>query len=319
MKISRLSVAALAAVMILSVLSPLGAVAAEEVDEEELSIEVEQNGDVLVTVTDEENATLENATVNVSVTDGADYEDAGEHKTDENGTVELTEPEETVDVTIEATHDDASAETDVTLEAAEDDLELSIAVEQDGDALVTVTDNVTDEPVEATVNVSTVEENASYDGTGEYEDVENGTVELTEPEETVNVSITASYDNESVTTDVTLKSAEDQIVEENDIFGNMVSSFVASLEPSEHDGGIGAQVSSFVLENNPGNAPDGVGPGEQGPPEDVGSDNETEQGPPEDVNPGGNGGQDDDSSGGSAGNGNSGGQGPPNNAGPGGN
>ena len=326
MKVSRLTVAALAAVMILSVLSPLGAVAADKGD---LSIDVEQNGDVLVTVTDEENTTLENATVNVSVEDGVDYEGAGENTTDESGTVEFPEPEETVNVTIEATDDDGvSTETEETLEAPEDeDLELSIDVEQDGDALVTVTDDVTGDPVEADVNVSTVEENASYDGVDKYEDVENGTVELPEPEETVEVSITASYENESVTDEVTLKSTEDQIVEENDTFGSMVSSFVGTLEPSDGDGDIGPQVASFVLEHNPGNAPDHAGP-----PEHAGPDgNETEQGPPENPGPNGdnqgppeNPGPDNDSEqdngeSGDSDNGNGGGQGPPSDAGPGGN
>jgi len=224
MKVSRLSVAALAVVMILSVLSPLGAVATEEVDEGDPSIEVEQNGDVLVTVTDGGNNTLENATV----------------------------------------------------------------------------------------NVSTIEENASYDGVGEYETDGNGTVEFIEPEETLNVSITTSYDNESVTTEVTLESTEDQIVEENDIFGNMVSSFVASLEPGDGDGGIGPQVASFVLEHNPGNAPDHAGPPEHAGP----GGNETEQGPPENAGPDNDNEQDNGESGDADNNGNGGGQGPPSDAGP---
>jgi len=285
--------------MVLSVLAPLGAVAAGDDDEDDLSIDVEQNGDVLLTVTENE-STVENATVNVTVDDeDASYDGADEYKTDEDGTVKLPEPDEDVEVSIEATYDGASTSVEQKLEAADDDKDeleaLAIDVEQNGDVLVTVTDNVTDEAIEnATVNVTVVDEDATYDGADEYKTDENGTVELIQPDETVDVTITATYEDESVTTEATLLSEEDQLLEESDTFGDAVSSFVASLDPSGTDGGIGSQVSAFVTENNPGNAPDHAGPPEHAGP--GGEDNETDdRGPPEHAGPGGDD-EDDDSS-----------------------
>ena len=117
----------LAAVMIGAVFAPMGTVVADDNgsngDEVGLEIDVEQNETVTVTVTDN-NSTVENATVNVTVDDeNVSYADEGNYTTDENGTVSLDTPEKTVNVTIKATHENASApETvKVTLEAEEDD------------------------------------------------------------------------------------------------------------------------------------------------------------------------------------------------------
>ncbi|MFW5937804.1 MAG: hypothetical protein ACOCSN_02580 [Halanaeroarchaeum sp.] len=83
---------------------------------------------------------------------------------------------------------------------------LSVAVDQDhetGEAVVTVTDDGT-ALENATVTVAD-DENASYEALNEtYEADENGEVVLPNPNETVDVTLTAEYENESVNTTETL-------------------------------------------------------------------------------------------------------------------
>lgn len=181
--------------------------------------------------------------------------------------------------------------------AAEEDGDLEVEVEQDDGVLVTVSDdNGTVE--NATLNVSVDDENATYDGAGEYETDENGTVELPAPNETVNVTMTAEHDNRTNSTSATLEPA-DESDEADDPFGLQVQAFVHELLNSSEDGNmsIGHQVANFVLENNPGNAPDHAGP-----PEDPG--NQSDTGPPEHAGNGSDAGPPEDA-------GNNGGQGPP--------
>ncbi|WP_247003274.1 hypothetical protein [Halosolutus gelatinilyticus] len=121
---NRLLVAALAALMTLSVLAPAGAVATQEDgSEDDLTISVAQDDGIVVTV--ESNGTaVANATVGVSVADENDtYAGTGTYTTDENGTVTLDAPtgNESVEVSIEASADGASAETTVTLDPVEED------------------------------------------------------------------------------------------------------------------------------------------------------------------------------------------------------
>ncbi|WP_254807687.1 hypothetical protein [Natronosalvus amylolyticus] len=119
MKRHTLVAAMLAAAMILSALAPLGAAAAAtDNGESDFTIDVEQNGEIVVTVEQNDSA-LENATLEVSVDDeNASYADAGNHTTDENGTVTLDTPEESVNVTLSV--DNVTEDKEVLLEAADD-------------------------------------------------------------------------------------------------------------------------------------------------------------------------------------------------------
>ncbi len=208
---TRLFATVLAVVMITSVFAPLGTVAADDNGADDgLSVDVDQDDEMLVTVTD--NVTedpIENATLNVTTVDeDATYEGAKNYTTDEDGTVDLPVPNETVEVELEASDENVSTTKEVELEAP---LELSIDVDQDDEVLVTVTDNVTEDPIEnATLNVTAIDEAATYDGTGTYETDEDGAVELPGPNETVEVALNATSENASAETEATLEAAEDE-------------------------------------------------------------------------------------------------------------
>ncbi|CAI48576.1 uncharacterized protein NP_0970A [Natronomonas pharaonis DSM 2160] len=118
-------VVALTAVLLATV-AGAGVVAADD-DADALAVDVEQPDDVVLTVTDDGDA-VENATVTVSIaednetdTSNVTYDETGTHTTDANGTVSLSPPESTVDVTVAATDDDRTTTTEATLTAAADD------------------------------------------------------------------------------------------------------------------------------------------------------------------------------------------------------
>ena len=265
------------AILLVAVVA-LGAMTGVAAAEGHLGVAVEQDADGTATVTVTENDTaVENATVVVSVVDAENesYAGAGEYETDANGTVELPAPEEDVAVDVTAAADNETASTTVDLEAP-DGLELDVE-NTDGEPIVTVTDD--DAAVEnASVVVELADEageNASYNGTGEYETDANGTVTLPDAEEDVTVEITAAYENESVseTVELTAEAEDDEAAAQP--FGQLVRDFIEGLENRE--GGIGAAVSDFVTENNPGNAPDHAGgPGGPDDPDDEGAENETD-------------------------------------------
>lgn len=121
MKRHTLVAAMLAAAMILSALAPLGAAAATGDDaESDLTIDVDQDDVVVVTVEQNDSA-LENATLEVSVTDENDsYADVGNHTTDENGSVTLATPNESVEVSFSVSTENETATEIVVLEAADD-------------------------------------------------------------------------------------------------------------------------------------------------------------------------------------------------------
>ncbi|WP_255193158.1 hypothetical protein [Natronobeatus ordinarius] len=242
----------------------------------ELTIDVEQDDAPLVTVSN--NVTerqIANATLEVTtVEENATYDGVGNYTTDENGTVSLAVPNETVDVELEASYENETEMAQVTLEAP---FELAIDVEQDDDVSVVVFNDGTGDGIEnATLEVATVEENATYDGVGNYTTDANGTVSLPVPNETVVVALEASYENESVTTEVTLQDADGE-EDESVPFGHLVSQFVEENR-DDTDGPLGQAVSNFVRENNPGNA--------AGPP--------AHAGPPEHAGPGGDDAGEDD-------------------------
>lgn len=180
--------------------------------------------------------------------------------------------------------------------AAAQEASLGVSVMQDnsGEATVTVTKtaNNTTSPVEgANVTVSVLDENKTYDGSGENVTDANGTVTLPAPDETVNVSVTATDGNLTETANATLEAPTDDGNES--AFGQRVASFVHDLQSGNNtsDASFGAQVASFVLQNNPGNAPAHAGPPAwltndsvnktTGPPAHAGPPENASGGPPE--------------------------------------
>lgn len=192
--------------------------------------------------------------------------------------------------------------------AADGDLSVGVEQADDGSAAVTVTHDG-GAAANASVTVATADENASYDGTGEYATDENGSVGLPAPNETVEIAVDATTANHTASTVATLEapSEAENETESNDTdenvsadapFGQLVSAFVDDLDTNESDGNVGHAVATFVLENNPASdrIPDHAGPptndSDRGPPADRGND--TDGGPPEHAGPGG----DDDDRGG---------------------
>ena len=192
--------------------------------------------------------------------------------------------------------------------------DLTIDVEQNDEIVVTVEQN--DSALEnATLEVNVTDENASYAGVGNYTTDENGTVPLATPEESVNVTLSATVDNVTVTETAELEAADDgeeDDEEETESFGALISQFVQDNQ-GETDGPLGIAVANFAVENNPGNAPDHAGPpshagpsddGEQGPPAHAGpggddedsdeGDDDDEPGPPAHAGPGGDDEESDD-------------------------
>jgi uncharacterized GH25 family protein len=285
----------------------------------DVSVEQDRGYPATVAVTaDGESAA--NATVTVDVADeNATYVGTNEtYETDANGTVELPAPEETVTVTVTAALDGASASTEAELRAAPD---LNVSVDQDGPGLpATVAVLADGEPAEnATVEVDlSGTENTTYAGTGTHETDMNGTVGLPAPEETVTVTVTASYQGAEEAIVATVEGID--AIDESLPFGQQLQQFKATLDD---DNRTGREIASWVTENNPGNAPDHAGP--KGPSEgENATDGSDERGPP--AHAGGNDdsestetesdgnesrGANGDSNAGGNGRGNSGGNGPP--------
>lgn len=214
--------------------------------------------------------------------------------------------------------------------------ELDVTVEQaeDGSATVTVTNENETGVENASVTVETTDENATYEGTGNYTSDDNGTVDLAAPEENVTVDVTAAKNNLTANTTVTLLVADTNATNQtnqtalNESFGLAVSAYVFSLQnDSNVTGGLGPALASWVVANNPGNAPSHAGPpedlrrgppadrgpsGDRGPPGDAGPPENRTQGQPDDAGPpedrgpgdqgpdrnGGNGGPPEDAGGG---------------------
>lgn len=222
-----------------------------------LSVAVDQGpeGTVYVTVTSNGTA-VEGASVDVEA-ENATYDGEGSYTTDANGTVALDDPEEDVTITVTATDANRTASTTADVEAASLDVEVDQA--RDGTATAMVTYDITGDVVAgATVNVSTVDENDTYRGTGTYTTDANGTIGLPAPEETVTVRLDASADGLEGGTSFVLQNATGA-EETYKSFGARVSAFVHSLL-GVYDGGIGPRVSAFVRAHNPGNVPDHAGP-----------------------------------------------------------
>ncbi|MEF8851364.1 MAG: hypothetical protein V5A28_02945, partial [Haloarculaceae archaeon] len=161
----------------------------------------------------------------------------------------------------------------VTSAADAGNTDLAVDVAQDDGVTVTVTDNGTGVG-SASVEVATVDQNATYNGTGNHTTGENGTVSLPSPTEHVEVSVTATYEGETATTTAVLQAGENSTYEN---FGQSISTYVAILNFSSLSGPPGHYVASFAVSNNPGNAPEHAGPpenrtdgNENGPPDHAG-------------------------------------------------
>ena len=191
----------MAALLLVSAVAPAAVTAQTD---ESLSVDVTQDetGTVAITVTDNGTA-VENATVNVTAAANDTYADAGEYDTDANGTVSLSAPAEPTTVTVEASYDNTTVSETVSLDPA---LGIDVSGTDDGSVVVTVTRG-NDTVENATVNV-TAAANDTYADTGEFETDANGTVTLGNPEETVELTITATDGNDTASTTVIVESVQ---------------------------------------------------------------------------------------------------------------
>lgn len=178
---------------------------------EPLAIGVTQDastGNATVTVTDN-GSVVSNATVEVTAPN-VDYAGEGNYTTDENGTVTLPNPNETVSVDLTATADNQTGTATVELVPRADSLGVDVA--QDGETgavTMTVTQYGVAVP-NATVEVAAA--NVEYAGEGNHTTDENGTVTLDAPTENVTVDVTATAANLTASTTADLDGyAEERI------------------------------------------------------------------------------------------------------------
>ncbi|WP_416841207.1 hypothetical protein [Haloferax sp. DFSO52] len=200
MRGSKLITAVMVIAMLTVAMVP-GAVAAADSDQS-LQVSVEQdaetgNATVTVTQNDTNNTTVDNATVVVE--SSANYSGNDTYQTDADGTVELPNPDERVNVTLNVSTEDGNNSTTVEAELIPHSESLDISVDTD-DANDTVTATVTqygDAVDNATVKVN----GTDYDNTSSETD-ENGTVSFDEPMNTTNLTFVASANNETAETTV---------------------------------------------------------------------------------------------------------------------
>ena len=164
-------------------------------DSLDVGVTQSDNGNVTVKVTQYDDP-VENASVNVTANES--YADVGNYTTDADGIVSLSAPDLPVAIDVNASYEGLEAWTSADL----DGQSLAVAVEQHEDRTATVTVTRGETTIEnATVEVSS---SAAYEGNGTYETDENGTVPLPAPEDTVNVTVTASVDDLTATEHATL-------------------------------------------------------------------------------------------------------------------
>jgi len=190
MNANRLTAALLFAALIVSAAVP--AAAGAQTATPPLQVDVEQapeTGNATVTVTNESDAPVAGAAVTVE--SDSPYAGNGSYETDAQGTVELPNPADTVEVSITASDDGNATTTTLVLVPREDSLDVSLAQDAAND---TVTATVTQygEPVDgATVGVSA---NRTYAGNGTYETDADGTATFVDPERPTSVTVTAEFD-----------------------------------------------------------------------------------------------------------------------------
>lgn len=160
-----------------------------------------ETGNATVTVT-QNDSTVENATVLVESNEN--YSGNGTYETDANGTVELPNPEEKVNVTVTATDGNNSTTESATLVPLEASLDVSVEAD---DANDTVTAAVTQygEPVEN----ATVQVNGTDFDNSTYETDANGTVSFDEPVNETDLSVVATYND--LTAEATVTAGGDNL------------------------------------------------------------------------------------------------------------
>lgn len=237
-----------------------------------LDVSVSQNEDksatVVVTQYDEP---VENATVNVSVDENTTYVGMGEYTTDQNGTVTLPAPDESVTVSVTAEYENLTASDSWSLSGTE----LTVSVDQDADGAVTI---ILMEGGEYADGASVTVENSNYTYTGSYT-AENGTVSLPAPTQNVTITVSAAFENETTTDTFDLTVPTDD--NPNNDFAEDLNRFINFIQTQGVDGPLGQEISEFVHANNPASADD-----DRGPPEHAGgsenADSEDDRhGPPE--------------------------------------
>ncbi len=234
---------------------------------ESLDIGVDQSGDdVVVTVTQYGDA-VEGANVTAAAADENEtYDGAGEYVTDANGTVSLVAPSQSLNVTLNASYDNLTAEETVQFDAAN----LSVSVSQLSDDSVLIEVFYQGDGVEgAAVDVS-----GDYTYAGDYTTDANGTVELGAPVNNTTIDVTAEYDNMTASTSANLVVSGDD--NPNNDFAQMLVKYIEFIK-MENISVPGQYISDFVHEHNPSSADDDAGKKGHG----AQADDDSEQGPPD--------------------------------------
>ena len=258
----RLAAVALSALLVLSVVGP--AIAVAQTDEEtdgSLSVDVRNSGDDVVVVVEDENGSVDGATVTVSAVEETDDEEETDNETSDNETEDGTTDNETDD----EEETDNETTNDETTENETDD----------GTTGDETSDNET----------ADTETDGGYAGEGTYTTGANGTVELPAPEDGVRLQVSVDAGNRTTTSEVTVNDGVGVPL------GQRVALLVQQLLQGDGNVTIGQAMSEFARGDNPGNAPTDAGPpedrgndsdAERGPPENRGNNSDAERGPPED-------------------------------------
>ncbi|WP_396612406.1 hypothetical protein ACH9L7_03765 [Haloferax sp. S1W] len=196
MNASKLTTAVMVVAMLTVAMVPatVGAASAEATVDIGVTQDAE-TGNATVTVVQNQSA-VENATVVVESNES--YSGNGTYETDANGTVELPNPQEQVNVSITATVDNNSTTESATLVPLNESLDVSAEAD---DANDTVTATVT-QYGEAVEN-ATVQVNGTDFDNATYETDANGTVSFDEPANETTLTIVATSDNLSAETTLT--------------------------------------------------------------------------------------------------------------------
>jgi hypothetical protein len=186
----KLSTVLLVTMLVLTAFAPAAATA-QETTGSTIDLTLTQDpatGDATLRVTNGSGGVVD-ATVNVSST--FPYAGNGTYTTDANGTVALPEPAETVGVDVTVTANGMETTDTFTLVPREDSLDAAITQNDDGTALVTVT-QYGEIVAGAEVDVSST---VAYAGNGTYTTDANGTVALPEPEQTTEATAVVTSDD----------------------------------------------------------------------------------------------------------------------------
>jgi hypothetical protein len=185
-----------ATLLVMTALSP-AAVSAQETETTDLTVSLTQHpatGNATVTVATD-GTPVEGAPVNV--TTDVTYTGESSYTTDANGTFELPNPDQPVEVDVEATVDGTTTTETFTLVPVEDSIDVHITQNDDGTVVIETT-QYGDALAGAEVDVSST---VSYAGNDSYTTDANGSVTLPEPAEATEVTtIVTSGDLEAIQT-----------------------------------------------------------------------------------------------------------------------